>query len=784
MKATPSKSANPTNSKKSPKQAAPEAPRNLPMWCVAAFFIVTTLLFFWDNIFGSAYFWEDFVEYVYPVQSFAASSHGIPFWNPFSFNGMPFFADIQVGFFYPINRVLDLFVGTNGTLPVGAAQMVIIIHFFIAQLSMYLLARRLKISSLSAILSSVSYAFSMLLICHVIHPMMVYHLAWFPLIVMFFIRALDEANIRCGAIAGLLMGMTMLSGHPQTTLYEMMFLGLILVWYLVSGLMKKEFPAKSPGRFTIAALSMFIIAAGIFAVQMLPTNELAGYSQREEITYEKSSEGSLQFKQVYSAVVPKVFGYIAPDKEQYAQFYLQFKDGYKMHYYWETAYYFGITALILGFVGIAGSWRRREGAMLAAFALLGFLFALGDNGPLYKLFYGLPLFGTFRNPARMMFIVIFAFSLLAGMGMDMLWQKVKERSMMFIILAASIIPLIIAMMAATGSIFSGLQTPPDFISELKGSASLALLLIAVVATVAILMARKTLNFFTGGTIIVVVAVIDLFLAGGDFNKSPQNPADKYVIDAKLGETPDKFIPKLPEEPFRTSMRLYNPSYMAMARNQGLLSRIMLVEGYNPLVMARAIPPVFAELDKNQAREKIHDMYNVKYEIGIDTLKQYAKFVERNTYYPRAWLVNTAQVVRPEDVENTMKSTNIDYRTQVVLEEAPLAKMNGDKRLFDDQSVKCTEFENNTVKYKVNSPEQAVMCLSEIWYPAWKAYVDGKEVKVFRANYCFRALEVPAGEHEVVLAYESASFNTGMLISLVALAMGIVLAVFGKKKEGK
>jgi hypothetical protein len=783
MKKTPAKQVNTSSAKKDSKAPIIEAPRNLTTWSVVAFFVVTTLIFFWDNIFGNAFFWEDFVEYVYPTQSFAASSSGIPFWNPFTFNGMPFFGDAQVGFFYPFNRLLDLFVGSNGTLPVGVAQMVIILHFFIAQLSMYFLARSFKISSLSSILTSVSYAFSMLMICHVIHPMMIYHLSWFPLIVMFLIKGLNEANIRYGAIAGLLMGMTMLSGHPQTMLYEMMFLGLIVVWYLVADIRKKEFAKKSAVKFVVSGLALFIIAAGLFTVQLLPTNELAGYSQREQITYEKSSEGSLQFKQVYSAVVPKIFGYVNPgnDKE-YAQFYLQFKDGFKTHYFWETSYYFGVGALILGLFGIIGTWKRREVAMLAVFAFIGFLFALGDNGPLYKLFYGLPLFGSFRNPARMMFIVIFAFSLLSGFGMDLLWQKLKDKKQMYILLVAAAIPLIIALMASSGSILSGLETPQQFISEIKSSALISLLWIAIVVSVAIMINRKMLNFFTGGTIIIIVAVVDLFLAGGYFNKSPQNPADKYVIDAQLGEKVEKFVPKLPDEIFRTSMRLYNPSYMAMARNQGLLSRIMLVEGYNPLVLARGIPPVYEGLDKEQARQRIHDMYNVKYEIGIDSVKGYAKFVERKTFFPRAWLVNTATVVKPDDVEYTMKKTDIDYRKEVVLEEAPLAKMTGDKKQFDSNAVKCTEYENNSIKYTVNCGEQTMLCLSEIWYPSWIAYVDSKEVKLYRANFCFRAVEVPAGSHEVVLSFESSTFNTGLIISLLSLGLGIVLIVFGKKKD--
>ena len=151
--------------------------------------LLTTVIFFNSQLFGDFYFWEDFTEYVFPTQTFAArESQGfdIPFWNPYVFNGMPFFADLQAGFLYPLNRLLNLFVASDGTLPVAAVQMIIILHFFISQINFYSLARSYRISQQGAMIGAVSYSFSLLMVCHVIHPMMLYHLTWFPLILNLF----------------------------------------------------------------------------------------------------------------------------------------------------------------------------------------------------------------------------------------------------------------------------------------------------------------------------------------------------------------------------------------------------------------------------------------------------------------------------------------------------------------------------------------------------------------------------------------------------------------------
>jgi uncharacterized membrane protein YfhO len=64
-------------------------------------------------------------------------------------------------------------------------------------------------------------------------------------------------------------------------------------------------------------------------------------------------------------------------------------------------------------------------------------------------------------------------------------------------------------------------------------------------------------------------------------------------------------------------------------------------------------------------------------------------------------------------------------------------------------------------------------MSEIYYPAWKAYVDGQPVPLYVADGVLRAVAVPAGEHAVEMRFESDTLRVGMLVSGAA---GVVLAV--------
>jgi uncharacterized membrane protein YfhO len=53
-------------------------------------------------------------------------------------------------------------------------------------------------------------------------------------------------------------------------------------------------------------------------------------------------------------------------------------------------------------------------------------------------------------------------------------------------------------------------------------------------------------------------------------------------------------------------------------------------------------------------------------------------------------------------------------------------------------------------------------------------VDGEPSRVFRANYGFRAVAFPAGEHVVLMRYHPAAVTAGLVVSTLALA-GILLA---------
>ncbi|HEV8458138.1 MAG TPA: YfhO family protein, partial [Methylomirabilota bacterium] len=69
-----------------------------------------------------------------------------------------------------------------------------------------------------------------------------------------------------------------------------------------------------------------------------------------------------------------------------------------------------------------------------------------------------------------------------------------------------------------------------------------------------------------------------------------------------------------------------------------------------------------------------------------------------------------------------------------------------------------------------------LVLADTWFPGWRAWVDGREQPVWRANYAFRAVRLEPGSHDVVFRYQPGSLLFGLSLSAVAalICVGLVL----------
>jgi uncharacterized membrane protein YfhO len=85
-----------------------------------------------------------------------------------------------------------------------------------------------------------------------------------------------------------------------------------------------------------------------------------------------------------------------------------------------------------------------------------------------------------------------------------------------------------------------------------------------------------------------------------------------------------------------------------------------------------------------------------------------------------------------------------------------------------------EFGAQHIHLEVEASQPALLVIAQTFHPAWRAVVDGKPVRVWRANHAFQAIELPAGARIVEFTYSDPAFRRGAVLCLIALAVCALL----------
>jgi hypothetical protein len=153
-----------------------------------------------------------------------------------------------------------------------------------------------------------------------------------------------------------------------------------------------------------------------------------------------------------------------------------------------------------------------------------------------------------------------------------------------------------------------------------------------------------------------------------------------------------------------------------------------------------------------------------------------KVLENREALPRAWLVHSVrQVGSGKEALELLSSGEVDPKETALLEEEPSQQISQPDDASTEQ-VEVAEYEANRIKLQTSTQAPGLLMLSEVYYPSWKAYVDGQPAPIHVGDQLLRSVEIPAGEHTVELRYESWALRAGVVISLVAYAGLAGLAV--------
>jgi len=457
----------------------------------------------------------------------------------------------------------------------------------------------------------------------------------------------------------------------------------------------------------------------------------------------------------------------------------------------------------LAVIGLAYSRRRRLKLMLLGLAGFALIVAFGGFTPLYYLIYYLiPGMSKFRSPAMIFNLVAFSAAALSALGVESLMDGRDKPGLgkgllialggglMFGLIFSAAKEGMISLLSSFAARGWGQQALWNSYPEMVRGYWIAFILFSAGSALVWAFIRRSIKPQAWTILTGLLVFLELWRVDAKFMKVV-SPNDYFAKD-QIAESLLK------------EQGLYRvwPLQVHQQGNYLTLFGLQTVGGEHPNPLKR-----YNELvgtDPKRLLPDFHNLFqspnllnllNVKYLLLQQTLDlpQFVLYdscyggrvkIYRNTAaLPRAWLVGRYETIADDRaILERLKSPDFDPASVVILEVEPQGFQPSGPPLG---RVAVDIYQPNLIELKVESDRPAILVMSDNWYPAWRAEVDGKPTPLYRADYTLRAIPVPGGNHRVVLRYRSPVFQTGLAVSLataILSVMGIAGCLIYEKRK--
>jgi len=769
--------------------------RWLSLFCLLVL-LIATLVFFHKILTTGETIYTGDVEldcYWRVFYAQAIKSGHFPLWNPYEFSGYPFLAGIENAIFYPLNLLFLI-------MPVErAANYCVILHFFLAGSLMYLFLRTLRLRHPGALLGGFVFMFNGFWIGRSISCM-----AWLPLILLFLEKGIRKERAPYFILAGVAYAVQIFAGVVQFAFYSGVAIGIYFFFRFFS--LAKERSRARKVRMVLSFLLACAVAFSLTAIQLMPTYELARHSTRVKVSYEEMAAESLPPENLLTFFIPEVFGNSITTS------------------YWgrgtfnELYAYLGILPLILALVAIL--FVRGKG--LPIYLLiggLGLFCALGRFTPFYKFFHlHFPVAGSFRIPAKFLYLLVFSISALAGFGADFLlghWRDEAERKRLnclavgLILTGALLLGFLFVIKASGGGnsvLWRGLlslrdstqgetiEAPyplfqyqrPDATHPLFRAKSFAIAIKGAMWLAFFLFVSGLIFFGLGAgkirlsnrvfpLLMLGVVLFDLWL----FHS-------KYVVTVNMKDSQwsSEMVDLLKRD--KSFYRIATFTRREDDLQRGMRYQISNVGGERPLILSYY--QEFFNANNDRPLDLIQDrvipekvtpllaLVNVKYLLeerrAFLANDEKSRLEINKEFLPRAYIVHRA-VYLPGRAMLLGTLLNEDFPHQeIVLFQGPWREITH-KPSPGPERCQIATYEINRVVIEASLQYPGYLILSDTFYPGWVAYVDGAKKEIVRANYVLRAVALDEGEQRIEFVFRPASFLIGAAISVTTLSALVV-----------
>ncbi len=140
--------------------------------------------------------------------------------------------------------------------------------------------------------------------------------------------------------------------------------------------------------------------------------------------------------------------------------------------------------------------------------------------------------------------------------------------------------------------------------------------------------------------------------------------------------------------------------------------------------------------------------------------------------------NAESAQSTEDALNLLRNPTFDPAQSAVVTGLPAIHAQPNPQ----DSVEIISYQAERVELRAKSAEQALLLLSDAYYPGWRATVDGVESPIYPANHLFRGLALAAGEHTIVFEFDPSPWRRGLQLSGLGIVLWLVLLLSGLWKR--
>jgi hypothetical protein len=811
--------------------------------------LVLFLIFFFPLYFGGKTFQSGDIITSNSSRTYVENHTGeYTLWNPYVFGGMPAYA-ISVGYkwfnliYVSLNSIRDVF---SSQFSVDYAKWTFyLLALAYTMFTFFYLQTKNKLASLFVGLSA-SFCTGIIVFLFIGHVTKLTSLWVFPIILLLLLNFQKRIKIFEILLLIFFIDAMFLGWHVQIIFYIFFAVMIYFVYFFLRSFrIKDKFLTvqlvKSLVIFIIAVLVGLLIQSDNLTqvyeytpfstrgTESIIEKETGPTQQSESDFYDYATNWSFSPGEILTFIVPSYYGF---GKSTY-QGPLSQNQPVEVNTYFgqmpfvDVAMYMGVIVFFLAVFSMVVNWKNPLVRFFTILSVIALLISFGRTFPVvYDLMFNyFPFFDKFRVPSMILVLVQLSVPILAGLGIvkiislkenpDNRVEKIIRNTfyifggifVLTLLLASPIKEWFISRVVGSGEKGARFQQIHDYMADMfLSDFRFAFFFSAAAFGLAFAFIKRKLSSDLLVVIISLLAVIDLFR----INYRGETFVENSNID-QLFVKPD-YIEAIENTGDKSVYRVLNlkqdGSIGSLNQNANYLAYFLKYDiyGYSG-IKPRAIQDFYDVLG-SPANPTFWRMLNVKYIILDKAInspdlqliysgKESFVYLNKNVL-PRAYFVETVAKKSGIEIISMVKDTQFDPKYIAFTEE----EISGIEAPDSTAFVNIKKFEDELIELEVNASGNNFLFLGDTYMTGetdyklftvdtgWKAFVDGNETKIYKANHGFRGIVVPEGKHKVEFIYRPDSFVISKYLALTFSSLiliglaAIIFFDFRKKKTEK